>query len=92
VSILWTYVRFQAMTFVFGIIGPIFLIAYFATQPDPTARWMYWWGLIITAVDVIIALSLTRFSVEADEQEEQNRLAKRLKAASNPFGRKQDSS
>lgn len=45
--------------FVFGIVGPIFLIGYFVSQPDPTLKWMYWWGLFITAADVLIALSLT---------------------------------
>jgi hypothetical protein len=53
------YLVFQGMTFVFGIVGPIFLIAYFAIQPDPTVRWMYWWGLFITVADILIALSLT---------------------------------
>jgi hypothetical protein len=53
------YLIFQAMTFVFGIVGPIFLIMYFATQPDPTVRWAYWWGLFITAADVLIARWLT---------------------------------
>jgi hypothetical protein len=53
------YLVFQGMTFVFGIVGPIFLVAYFAIQPDPTVRWMYWWGLLITVADILIALSLT---------------------------------
>jgi hypothetical protein len=53
------YIGFQLMTFVFGIVGPIFLIMYFTTQPDPTVRWAYWWGLFITAADVLIALGLT---------------------------------
>jgi hypothetical protein len=53
------YLVIQAMTFVFGIVGPIFLIGYFASQPDPTLKWMYWWGLFITAADVLIALGLT---------------------------------
>ena len=44
--------------FVFGIVGPIFLIVYFAAQPDPTLKWMYWFGLFITAADVLIALAL----------------------------------
>jgi hypothetical protein len=30
------YVVIQAMTFAFGIVGPIILIGYFAAQPDPT--------------------------------------------------------
>jgi hypothetical protein len=50
---------FQAMMFVFGIVGPIFLILFFASQPDPTVRWAYWTGLFITAADVLIALMLT---------------------------------
>jgi hypothetical protein len=54
----WRYVRIQMM-FVFGIVGPIFLIIYFATQPDPTVKWAYWAGLFITAADVLIALALT---------------------------------
>jgi hypothetical protein len=51
--------RFQVMMFVFGIVGPIFLIGYFAAQPDPALKWMYWWGLFITAADVLVALWLT---------------------------------
>jgi hypothetical protein len=52
------YLVIQAMTFVIGIVGPIFLIGYFASQPDATLKWMYWWGLFITAADVLIALGL----------------------------------
>ena len=48
--------------FVFGIVGPIFLIGYFASQPDPTLKWMYWWGLFITLADVFIALRLAKAS------------------------------
>lgn len=54
------YLVFQGMMFVFGIVGPIFLIGYFASQPDPTLRWMYWWGLFITFFDILLALRLTR--------------------------------
>jgi hypothetical protein len=53
------YLVFQGMVFVFGIVGPIFLIVYFASQPDPTLKWMYWWGLLITFADILIALGLT---------------------------------
>ncbi|OBA84772.1 hypothetical protein A5662_04850 [Mycobacteriaceae bacterium 1482268.1] len=56
------YLMFQGMMFVFGIVGPIFLIGYFASQPDPTLKWMYWWGLVITFADILIALSLTASS------------------------------
>ena len=53
------YLMIQGMMFVFGIVGPIFLIVYFLSQPDPALKWMYWWGLFITAADVLIALGLT---------------------------------
>ncbi|MBS1694911.1 MAG: hypothetical protein JST91_22090 [Actinobacteria bacterium] len=53
------YLRLQAMTFAFGAVGPIFLVIYFVAQPDPTIKWMYWWGLVITTVDVLAALAMT---------------------------------
>jgi hypothetical protein len=58
----WRYVRIQLMMFVFGIVGPIFLVLYFATQPDPSMKWAYWAGLFVTAGDVLIALALTSAS------------------------------
>ena len=67
------YVVIQAMTLVFGIIGPIFLIGYFAAQPDPTLKWMYWWGLFITAADVLIALGLTNSLTKSETQQRQRR-------------------
>src|ERR1700742_536232 len=62
VATFWRYVRIQLMVFVFGIVGPIFLVVFFATQPDPTMKWAYWAGLFITAADVLIALALTNAS------------------------------
>lgn len=59
VSTFLRYVRIQAVVFVCGIVGPIFLILYFAIEPTPPDKWMYYLGLIITAVDVLIALALT---------------------------------
>jgi hypothetical protein len=61
-STFWRYVKIQAMMFVFGCVGPIFLTIYFATQPEPSMKWAYWAGLFITAADVLIALSLTSAS------------------------------
>jgi ABC-type multidrug transport system permease subunit len=58
-STLWLYVRLQAMVLVGGIVGPIFLVTYFASQPDPTLKWMYYAGLIVTAGDILVALFLT---------------------------------
>ncbi|KRE30082.1 hypothetical protein ASG82_25170 [Mycobacterium sp. Soil538] len=58
-STLWVYLRIQLMTLVCGIVGPIFLFVYFAAQPDTTIRWMYWWGLVITVADILVALAIT---------------------------------
>jgi hypothetical protein len=65
VSTFWLYVRIQAMIFVFGIVGPIFLTVYFASQPEPTLKWMYWFGLFITAADVLIALAVTNNAIRS---------------------------
>lgn len=56
------YLVIQGMTFVCGIVGPIFLVVFFAAQPDPTLKWMYWAGLFITTADILIALVITESS------------------------------
>jgi hypothetical protein len=61
-STFWRYVKIQLMIFVFGCVGPIFLIIFFTTQPDPSTKFFYWAGLFITAADVLIALGLTSAS------------------------------
>ncbi|WP_431232080.1 hypothetical protein ACQ856_21670 [Mycolicibacterium psychrotolerans] len=71
------YLKVQAMCFTFGLVGPIFLVVYFAAQPDPTIRWMYYWGLVITAVDVLIALGLTDQTVRARQIERAQAEARR---------------
>jgi hypothetical protein len=87
-STLWLYLRIQLMIFVFGIVGPIFLFTYFAIQPEPDTRWMYWWGLFITAADVLIALSLTRGALEGERLKQDDDVARKIKLASKMFGRK----
>ena len=52
------------MMFVFGIVGPIFLMMFFASNPDPNLRWAFWAGLFITYADIMIALALTRATGE----------------------------
>lgn len=60
----WRYVRIQAVILVFGCVGPIFLAIFFTTRPDPAMKWAYWFGLFITAADVLIALALTAAPTE----------------------------
>ncbi|MBB3603759.1 hypothetical protein FHT40_003420 [Mycolicibacterium sp. BK556] len=67
-----TYLKIQAACFVFGIVGPIFLVVYFAAQPDLTLRWMYYWGLIITAIDMLIALGVTDQTIRARQVTREN--------------------
>ena len=52
------YVKIQLQMFLCGIVGPFFLVVYFLAEPDPP-KWLYWWGLPITAADVLIALAIT---------------------------------
>lgn len=44
-----------------GLVGPIFLVVFFALGPmaRPELNWMFWTGLVVTAVDVLAALALT---------------------------------
>ncbi|QLL08810.1 hypothetical protein [Mycobacterium vicinigordonae] len=53
------YVVIQTMTFVCGIVGPIFLIMFFASQPDPQLKWAFWAGMFVTYADIMIALGIT---------------------------------
>ena len=69
----WRYVRIQAFVFLCGIVGPIFLAVYFAAQPEPTLKWMYWTGLFITAIDVFIALALTNAAGPPDKERRASR-------------------
>jgi len=58
-STFWRYLRVQAFVLLCGIVGPIFLVIYFASGADPLLKWMFWAGLLITATDVLIALAIT---------------------------------
>lgn len=58
-STFWRYVRVQLFVLLCGIVGPIFLVIYFAAGSDPTLKWFFWSGLGITALDVLIALAIT---------------------------------
>ncbi|MGV0813647.1 SHOCT domain-containing protein [Mycolicibacterium boenickei] len=69
-STFWRYVRIQAFVLLCGIVGPIFLTIYFVSGSNPMMKWMFWAGLLITAVDVLIALALTAVGVKSAAQKE----------------------
>lgn len=86
-SVLWLYVRIQLGVFVVGIVGPIFFFAYFASQPDPALRWMFWWGLVITFIDVFVALALTDQALRSREEDRETKRVKRQQARAESRGR-----
>lgn len=69
-STFWRYVRIQAFVLLCGIVGPIFLAIYFFSGSDPMMKWMFWTGLLVTAVDVLIALALTAAGSKSAAQKE----------------------
>lgn len=60
-STVWRYIKIQSFILICGIVGPIFLVMYFVSGGGPMMKWMFWWGLIITVADVLIALVVTSF-------------------------------
>lgn len=63
---LWRYVKAQAMVLLCGgLVGPIFLAVYFATGQSDLMKWMFWTGLLVTAIDVFVALALAAYGANA---------------------------
>jgi hypothetical protein len=61
------YLKSQLMVLLCGgLVGPIFLIVYFATGQESLLKWMFFVGLLITAADVLIALALANYSAKSD--------------------------
>ncbi len=52
------YLKSQAFVLLCGgLVGPIFLVTYFALGQMSLMKWMFYVGLLITAADVLIALA-----------------------------------
>jgi len=65
----WRYVKAQAMVLGFGgLVGPIFLIVYFATGRQPDLSWMFYSGLLVTACDVVAAVLLAGYGAKSAAQ------------------------
>ncbi|HEY9312303.1 SHOCT domain-containing protein [Williamsia sp.] len=58
-----TFVPILLFTLLCGIVGPIFLVAYYIID-DPTVGWMFYTGLGITILDVVIAFFVARFTYQ----------------------------
>ena len=62
---LWRYVKAQLMVLLCGgLVGPIFLAIFFATGQSPLMKWMFWAGLLVTAIDVLVALALASYGAK----------------------------
>jgi hypothetical protein len=64
----WRYLKLQLFMLVCGVIGPIYLIGYFAFVPQADRHsflWMFWAGLLITVADVLIAVVITRYRAKS---------------------------
>ena len=48
-----------------GLVGPIFLVVYFALGLGSLLQWMFYVGLLITVADVLIALALTNYGAKS---------------------------
>ncbi len=66
------YLKAQALVLLCGgLVGPIFLAVYFFSGQDELMKWMFWTGLLVTAIDVLVALGLAGFGeMRAAEREE----------------------
>jgi hypothetical protein len=65
---LMRYLKSQfVVLFCGGLVGPIFLIVYFALGPGDRQyiQWMFFVGLLITVIDVLIALAMTNYGAKS---------------------------
>jgi hypothetical protein len=61
----WRYLRLQLFMLVCGIVGPIFLIMYFASGQPSDQIWMLYGGALITVIDFLIPLAITFFGAKS---------------------------
>ncbi len=60
------YLKAQLTVLLFGgLVGPIFLVVYFAIGQLGLLQWMFYVGLLITVADVLIALWLTNYGAQS---------------------------
>lgn len=68
------YLKAQGLVLICGgLVGPIFLIVYFALgqMARPLLNWMFWAGLLVTAVDVLAALALAKHTATSAARHDQ---------------------
>jgi hypothetical protein len=64
--VLARYVKAQLLVLLCGgLVGPIFLVVYFALGQQSLLQWMFYVGLLITVADALIALWLANFGAKS---------------------------
>ncbi|BDB40559.1 MULTISPECIES: SHOCT domain-containing protein [Mycobacterium] len=65
------YIKMQLLVLLCGgLVGPIFLVVYFATGFGQVLSWMFYAGLLITVADVLIAIAMTYYGANAQAKSE----------------------
>lgn len=68
----WRYVKAQAWVLLCGgLVGPIFLVVYFGSGQNEFLKWMFWAGLLVTAIDVLAALGIAAYGTQAQAKSDQ---------------------
>lgn len=62
------FVKTLLFMLVCGIVGPIFLVIYFASGADPLIGWMLWTGLGVTILDVVLAFVIAAARTRGQER------------------------
>ena len=69
---LWRYIKWQMIVLLCGgLVGPIFLAVYFLSGWDAYLGWMLYVGLLITVLDVVIAVGLAVYGSKSAAKTQQ---------------------
>lgn len=65
------YIKMQLLVLLCGgLVGPIFLIVYFTLGFGELLSWMFYVGLLVTVIDVLVAIGLTYWSANSSAKNE----------------------
>ncbi|OBJ60737.1 SHOCT domain-containing protein [Mycobacterium sp. 1423905.2] len=65
------YIKMQLLVLLCGgLVGPIFLVVYFTLGLGDMMAWMFYTGLAITVIDVLVALALTNWGLKTSAKNE----------------------
>lgn len=65
---LWRYLKIQTRILFYGMIGPLFVVLYIASDRDPFMEMFLWSGLVVTGLCVLTAVWMTLAGAKSDAQ------------------------